>query len=57
MSAVSELYERDGFLVVEKAIPEHLIDQYLYRCEQEHGDSLEGWGRSDGVIFFRKVEW
>ena len=47
MTTVAEKYERDGFFILEKSIPEHVVDAYLDMYQAEHGDSLAGWGRSE----------
>lgn len=43
--SVAEQYEQDGFFVLPSAIPGEVVDSYLEMYQQNHGESLDGWGR------------
>lgn len=56
MNEIRQKYEQDGFVVLEKAIPEDLVDRYLALYEEHHGDNLEGWGRNEKYAEHQEIK-
>jgi hypothetical protein len=52
---IAHKYDKDGFFVLEGAIPDELLDAYSDLYDREHGDSNKGWGRSDQYAIYDEI--
>jgi len=55
MKNLFDKYEENGFVVLENAIPSEIVDKYLRLYENEHGDSVEGWGRDEKYADYQEI--